>query len=243
MKKENYECLILAGGQGSRLRKINPLKPKPMIQVLNKPFLYYQLKFLKNSGIKNILISTGFLGDQIKSYIDNTEIPNLSITCLQENKPLGTGGAIKNAIEYLKDDFVVCNGDTITMFSLPEMIDFHKEKNALLTMLIKKMPQSSRYGSVKLNLNNQILEFQKKSNIKNTWISAGFFIFKKNSILWNEYPESFAYEDILLSHLIKTNRTYGYSFNDYFIDIGTPESFSQFINDISDKTNFKILFD
>ena len=243
LNKNSFECLILAGGYGTRLEKINPSRPKPMISVLHKPFLHYQLNFLKNSGIKNILISTGFLGDQIKSYIDHTEIPNLSITCLQENKPLGTGGAIKNVIEYLKDDFVVCNGDTIAMFSLPEMIDFHKAKNALLTMLIKKIPHSSRYGSVKLSPNNQILEFQKKSNIKNAWISAGFFIFKKTCIPWNEYPESFAYEDVLFPHLIKTNRTYGYLFNDYFIDIGTPESFSQFINDISDKNYFKILFD
>ena len=69
MIQKKSECLILAGGLGTRLKKINPLKPKPLIPILDKPFLHYQLNFLKNSEIKNILISTGFMGNQIEDFI------------------------------------------------------------------------------------------------------------------------------------------------------------------------------
>jgi D-glycero-alpha-D-manno-heptose 1-phosphate guanylyltransferase len=243
MTQKKSECLILAGGLGTRLKKINPLKPKPMIPVLDKPFLYYQLIFFKNSGIKNILISTGFMGDQIENFIKTLKIPNLSVSCIQENEPLGTGGAIKNAIDHLDDNFIVCNGDTISIFDLQQMIKFHKTKNSILTMLIKKIPKSSRYGSVKLNSNNQILKFQEKTELKDAWISAGFFILNKSNIPWKTYPSSFPYEKLLFSDLIKTNKVFGYSFDDYFIDIGTPESFKKFEIDIKNNDNLKILFD
>ena len=243
MSDTKFECLILAGGLGTRLKKINPLKPKPMISVIDKPFLHYQLNFLKNSGIKNILISTGFMGDQIEDFIKTLKISNLTVSCIQENEPLGTGGAIKNAIEYLTDDFIVCNGDTISIFDLEEMISFHKIKNSLLTMLIKKISKSSRYGSVKLNPNQQIIKFQEKTEIKNAWISAGFFILNKNNIPWNNYPSSFSYEELLFPDLVRTCKIFGYSFNDYFIDIGTPESFKKFSNDVQNNNKLKILLD
>lgn len=243
MIQKKSECLILAGGLGTRLKKINPLKPKPLIPILDKPFLHYQLNFLKNSEIKNILISTGFMGNQIEDFIKTLKIPNLTVSCIQESEPLGTGGAIKNAVNYLTDNFIVCNGDTISIFDLQQMIKFHKTKNSILTMLIKKIPTSSRYGSVKLNSNNQILKFQEKTELKDAWISAGFFILDKNNIHWKKYPLSFSYEELLFPDSIKTNKVFGYSFDDYFIDIGTPESFKKFENDIQNNSNLKILLD
>lgn len=239
MTLKKFECLILAGGLGTRLKKINSSKPKPMILIGDKPFLHYQLNFLKNSGIKNILISTGFMGEQIETFIKNLKISNLHISCIQENEPLGTGGAIKNAVDYLSDDFVVCNGDTISLFDLPQMIEFHKIKNSILTMLIKNILKSSRYGSVKLNSNNKILKFQEKTDVENAWISAGFFVLTKNNIPWEKYPTSFSYEKILFPDLIKSKRSFGYPFDNYFIDIGTPESFKKFENDIFYNSDLK----
>ena len=239
MAQKKFECLILAGGLGTRLKQINPSKPKPLIEILQKPFLFYQLNFLKNCGIKSILISTGFQGDQIDNWIKNLDIPDLEISCIQENIPLGTGGAIKNAIELLQDDFIVCNGDTISIFDLSKMMKFHQSKNSILTMLIKKISKSTQYGSVKINSDNQILKFQDKTINHDIWISAGYFVFDKTKINWKSLPDIFPYED-LFSKLIKTNSSFGFPFDDYFIDIGTPESFAKFKKDIL-KNNLKIL--
>lgn len=241
MSQKKFECLILAGGFGTRLKPINPSKPKPLIEISQKPFLFYQLNFLKNCGIKSVLISTGFQGEQIDNWVKNLDIPDLKISCIQENIPLGTGGAIKNAIDFLEDDFVVCNGDTISIFDLSQMMNFHMKKNSILTMLIKKISNSTRYGSVKINPDNQIIKFQDKTSLKNVWISAGYFIFHKNNIDWGLYPDIFSYED-LFQKLIETSYSFGFTFDDYFIDIGTPQSFEKFQNDFSKNNKLKILF-
>lgn len=119
------------------------------------------------------------------------------------------------------------------------MISFHTKKKATLTMLIRQIEQSSRYGTVTLNSDNRIVKFTEKSDTSKAWISAGYFFLSKNQIVWENYPVSFSYEDILFPDLVKSGKSYGYKFDDYFIDIGTPESYEQFITDVSqNKINF-----
>jgi D-glycero-alpha-D-manno-heptose 1-phosphate guanylyltransferase len=119
------------------------------------------------------------------------------------------------------------------------MISFHNEKKAILTMLVKQIEQSSRYGTVTLNLDDKIVKFSEKSYTQKAWISAGYFFLSKNKIPWEKYATSFSYEELLFPDLAKSGKSYGYRFHDYFIDIGTPDSYNQFVTDVS--TN-KILF-
>lgn len=239
MNKNEYECIILAGGKGSRLQSIDPSRPKPLVSILGIPFLNYQLKFLYKQGIRKILVSTGYMHNQIEDYVKNLNFRNLTISTMKEDFPLGTGGAIRHAINYMTDDFLVCNGDTIALFNISDMISFHVKKKATLTMLVRQIEKSSRYGTVILNSDNKIVKFTEKSDTKKAWISAGYFFLSKNQILWEKYPISFSYEEILFPNLVKSGKSYGYKFDNYFIDIGTPESYEQFITDVSqNKINF-----
>ena len=224
MNKNEYECLILAGGKGSRLQSVDPSKPKPLIPILGTPFLNYQLKFLYKQGIRKILISTGYMSNQIEDYVKNLNIKDLKISTIKEDFPLGTGGAIKNAVDYMVNDFLICNGDTIAVFNISDMISFHAKKKATLTMLIRQIENSSRYGTVTLNSDNKIVKFSEKSDTQNAWISAGYFFLSKDKISWENYPISFSYEELLFPDLVKSDKSYGYKFDDYFIDIGTPRA-------------------
>lgn len=235
-----FQCLILAGGKGTRLNEINFDKPKPLIDVNGKPFLYYVLKFLKKSGINNVLISTDHLGETINEFCLQLK-SSQKVEILEEKYPLGTGGAIKNAVDQLEDNFLVCNGDTVALLDLKKMFTFHNGKHASLTMLLKKIENSNRYGSVRLGTDKKILEFREKSPlVTNALISSGFFIFNKNLITWEKYPKVFSYEELLFPDLVKQKNVFGYVYSDYFIDIGTPESYYQFVYDI--KNNNKLEF-
>lgn len=241
MNKNEYECLILAGGKGTRLQNVDSSRPKPLIPVLGSPFLDYQLKLLYKLGIRKILISTGYLSNQIEDYVRNLNFRNLQISTIKEDFSLGTGGAIKNAIDYLTRDFLVCNGDTISLFDLEDMISFHNQKKATMTMLVRQIEDSSRYGTVTLDSDNKIIKFSEKSDVGKAWISAGYFFLSKTGISWEKYPVSFSYEELLFPDLVKNGKSYAYKFNDYFIDIGIPESYIQFIEDmVTRKVDFSI---
>ncbi|SMH72304.1 nucleotidyltransferase family protein [Candidatus Nitrosotalea okcheonensis] len=236
MSNEKFECLILAGGRGTRLQRIDSSRPKPLISVLGLPFIDYQLKLLRKQGLKRILISTGYMGDQMDNYIKKLKLENMHISTIHENYPLGTGGAIKNAIDFLDDEVLVCNGDTIAFFDLREMFSFHKKRKSNLTILIRQIEQSSRYGIISLDLDDdRIVAFQEKSDARKSWISAGYFILAKKKISWDDYPESFSYEELLFPDLVRNGKAYGFKFDDYFIDVGTPDSYNQFINDVTSK--------
>lgn len=221
------EAIILAGGLGTRLQDILPGTPKCMAPVNGKPFLSYVLDYLEDQGINKVILSVGFLNDQIINYFGN-KYNSVSIDYSIETEPLGTGGAVKLALDKctLEQAFVV-NGDTYFIPDLKAMEGLHNESNADITIAVKHLPDTSRYGLIKADESGKIEEFkEKEANAGNGWINGGIYIVKKK--IFNDFHKyKFSLENDLFK--VSCSRMYlqGFQTDAFFLDIGIPEDYAK----------------
>lgn len=204
-----------------------------MASVNGKPFLEYQVEFLKNNGIREIIFSTGYMSEKIEEHFGSGDRYGIKIRYVKEKDLLGTGGAIKNAKRILDQQFFVLNGDSIFLIDLSSMIQFHKSNHADLTIALTKVKEKSRFGNVQINEKFQIIEFTEKENVRGDLINGGIYYFEKNNFDWNVFPEKFSIEKEFFPQIMKKNNVFGFVSDSYFIDIGTMEDYKRFENDIS----------
>jgi len=224
----NLQALILVGGLGTRLRTIVSDRPKPMAMIHGKPFLEYQVEFLKKNGINDIILSTGYMGEKIEEYFNSGEKLGISIRYVKEKELLGTGGAIKNAKNMLDEQFFVLNGDSIFLIDVNNMIKFHKENHSDATLALAKVNDRSRYGNVHVDSKFQITGFVEKGNSDGRLVSGGVYYFEKSCFQWDSLPEKFSIENDFFPKLVIEKKVFGFVSNSYFIDIGTVDDHDKF---------------
>jgi NDP-sugar pyrophosphorylase family protein len=165
------KAIILAGGRGKRLRPITDYIPKPLIPINNIPIIEWQIKYLKKFNISEVIICSGYKTEMIESYLKKKKL-GIKINFSIENKPLGTGGAIKKAGKKIKDkSFIVINGDTITNIDLKKLI---KKENSIASIQLK-----TKVGILQID-KNKIIKFDEKKEITNLWMNAGIYHLKKD---------------------------------------------------------------
>lgn len=236
--KNLLEAIILAGGFGKRLQNVVKNVPKPLAPVNNRPFLDIILSFLsKCNCISNVIIAAGYMADKVIRGYQNREEFFFNILFSVEEDLLGTGGAIKKALQYAKtENIIALNGDSFVDFNINKLILNHKKNNADMTIVLKKMADISRYGRVKLNNNKRIIAFEEKTGkaIKG-YINTGVYIFKKQLFDNVEENKIISLEKELLPVFLEKT-VYGCITNGKFIDIGVPESYrmsDKFFNEMS----------
>lgn len=227
------QALVLAGGLGTRLRDVIKDCPKPMAPVNGKPFLEYQLAFLKKNGIQDIVLSTGYMSEKIEEHFGSGKTHGVSITYVKEKESLGTGGAIKNAVNMLEKQFLVLNGDSLFLIDITSMTDFHKKHNADMTLALAKIKDKSRYGSVDVDCNLQIKRFVEKEGSSSELINGGIYFFEKHNIAWDAFPSKFSIEKDFFPQLVVKNKIFGFVSDSYFIDIGTAKDYENFRKQLS----------
>jgi mannose-1-phosphate guanylyltransferase len=169
----SLKAIILAGGRGNRLRPITDYIPKPLISIKNIPIIEWQIKYLKKFGISEVIICSGYKTEMIENYLKNKKL-GIKITFSIENKPLGTGGAIKKAGKKIKDkSFMVINGDIITNIDLEKLL---KKENSIASIQLK-----TNFGILQTD-KDKIIKFDEKKEIENLWINAGIYHLNKESI-------------------------------------------------------------
>jgi len=225
------KALILAGGFGTRLKDIVKDVPKPMAMIAGKPFLEHQLHFLKEQHIDEIILAIHYMPNVIKSYFGPGARLNMSITYSEEETPLGTAGAIKNAEKYINDTFFVLNGDSYSKMNLMKFLDFHKSKKSDFSIGLAKSKNSLCYGNVILQ-NDGIIEFTEKKKSKEGIISRGIYLFEPKIFDEIGVGRKISLEEEIFPKLAKENRLHGYFSEDYFMDIGMSETYIQFKKDI-----------
>lgn len=223
-------AIVLAGGKGTRLKSVVEDLPKPMALVNEKPFLTLLLDYLIVQGIQEVILAVGYLHQVIiNEYGD--EYKALSIKYSIENQPLGTGGAIKKAVNLSSaDDILVVNGDTFIAFNLKPLQEFYLSKKKEPILLLKKMQDFERYGVVEINKDFSVAEFKEKQYCAEGYINAGVYMINK-SIFKEIESTRFSFEKEILES--KTNKFSwsGFPQDAYFRDIGIPEDYFQFIED------------
>jgi D-glycero-alpha-D-manno-heptose 1-phosphate guanylyltransferase len=218
------DSIILAGGMGTRLRKAVPDLPKPMAPVRGKPFLFYLLLWIKQYQIDKIILSIGYKPESFSEYFGDffDDIPVIYVT---EEKPLGTGGAVINALDHTKgNDILILNGDTWFPVDLDKLYDFHLRNNSRFTIALKRMRNFSRYGSVEIS-GDTIIRFHEKNFCSAGFINGGIYLVKRDYFESGEFPEVFSLEKEILEKEAEKSQLKGVVFDDPFIDIGLPEDY------------------
>lgn len=222
-------ALILAGGLGSRLRSVVSDRPKVLAEVDGRPFLAYLLDELAEAGIRRVVLSTGYLGEQVRAAFGG-RFGDISIDYVQEPEPLGTGGALCYARSALKSDPVlVLNGDSLHYTPFSELLEAHQSGHRAGTLVVKQVPDCRRYGSVTIR-DEAIVEFSEKNNSTGAgWINAGIYMLSQELLASIPAGRPVSLEREVLP--VWANRgLYAFCSEGKFIDIGTPASYARAAN-------------
>ena len=225
------KALILAGGLGTRLREVVRDRPKPMADVHGKPFLQILIEQLRSQGIKEIVLSVGYMAEKIISYFGDGSSFGVEINYSREEKLLGTGGAIKNAYGLLKGEerFLVMNGDTYIKADFRSMLKRSEELGAIAYLLVKKGSSKQKAGLIELDESLRVKSIR-ESESASGYFYAGASVLSREAFSYMPAQESFSYEYDLLPRLLSLG-VYAQVFEGYMRDIGTPEGYRAFLEE------------
>lgn len=223
---ENVTAVILAGGKGKRLRSVVSDRPKPIALINQRPFLDYLLDIIQHAGLNRVVICTGYKGEKIKHQYGSV-YKSLHIDYSHEEISLGTGGAVKKALNKCqKDLLMVFNGDSYLNVDLINFFQWHSRRNICCSMALAEVSDKGRYGSVSVDYSGKITAFlEKEEPAQSGSINAGIYILPQNLLELLPDIEVFSLEYDLLPLLVERGALYGYKCGGEFIDIGTPETY------------------
>ena len=233
------KAILLAGGKGTRLRPLTIHTPKPIVPIFNRPFLHYQIDLLKQvPEIDEVILSLNYQPRRIEEMFGDGADLGIKIRYVVEPAPLGTAGAVKYAGDSLTESVVVFNGDVLTEIDLGAVIRLHRERRARATIVLTPVDNPTAYGLVETDADGNIrrfLEKPKPEEITTNHINAGIYILEPDT--FDRIPSDVAWsiERSYFPSLIERNDTFvAYIYNGYWIDIGTPEKYTQVHRDIMD---------
>lgn len=221
------ECIILAGGLGTRLRSVVNDVPKCMASIGIQPFLFYILKTLERNGFSHVILSLGYKHEIILSWISEVNW-HFKISYVIEKEPLGTGGAIKLALaKSERNQVFILNGDTYFDVDYKELYSRHINNNFEMSICLKPMKDFNRYGNVEIDKNSEIVRFNEKAQCGEGLINGGIYLISdpRRLMLYDKCKFSFEKDILEDSHVY--DRIFGYITDNYFIDIGIPEDYER----------------
>jgi NDP-sugar pyrophosphorylase family protein len=233
------KAILLAGGKGTRLRPLTVHTPKPIVPILSRPFLYYQIDLLKQvPEIDEVILSLNYQPRRIEEMFGEGEGLGMRIRYVVEPMPLGTGGAVRYAGDSLTESVVVFNGDVLTQVDLAAVLRLHRERKAKATIVLTPVENPRAYGLVETDARGNIQRFLEKpgdSEITCNTINAGIYVLEPDT--FDRIPKDTAWsiERSFFPSLIERGETFvAYVYDGYWIDIGTPAKYLQVHRDIMD---------
>jgi len=224
--------MIMAAGVGSRLMPLTATMPKPMLPILGRPLMQYNLELLKKYGITEIIANIHHLPETIQKFLKNSPVSQMNIGLSFEEKLLGTAGGVKNNQRFLdKDTFVILSGDALTDIDLKELYKFHKEKKALATIALKPVQDVSNYGVVVLDVDDKIIAFQEKPTRQEALsrlVNTGIYVFEPE--IFNYMPKKHYYDfgkELFPLLVEKDLPFFGWKTDDYWSDIGSFDTYKE----------------
>ena len=221
-------AILLVGGQGTRLRPVISSTPKPLARVGKQPFLELLVQQLRRHGCRRLVMSTGYMSRQIEEEFGDGRAWGLEVKNSRESQPMGTAGALKLAGSFVADgqDFVAMNGDSFVDVDFGALLDFHRVRKGLSSLAVVRVPDTARYGTVKIDGDNRVAGFLEKTgaNLPGV-INAGVYVFNRG-ILEN-IPDGPASLEKDVFPKILARGVYAFEVDGMFIDIGTPEDYAR----------------
>ena len=233
------KAILLAGGKGTRLRPLTIHTPKPIVPIFNRPFLHYQIDLLKQvPEIDEVILSLNYQPRRIEEIFGDGSELGITIRYVVEPAPLGTAGAVRYAGDNLTESVVVFNGDVLTQIDLAAVIRLHRERQAKATIVLTPVENPTAYGLVETDASGNVTRFLEKpkaDEITTNNINAGIYILEPDT--FDRIPQDVAWsiERSYFPSLIERRETFvAYVYDGYWIDIGTPEKYTQVHRDIMD---------
>lgn len=233
------KAVIMAGGEGTRLRPLTSMRPKPMVPIVNQPVMEHILGLVKHHGISEVVATLAFMPKVIEDYFGDGEEWGMSITYAVEETPLGTAGSVKNAEDALKDDcFLVISGDALTDINLTEVIDFHRSHPGPVTIALKRVPDPLDFGVVITGEDGKIQRFLEKptwGQVFSDTINTGIYVL--DPLVFDFIPEATAFDfssELFPALMEAGHDLYGFVSDGYWCDVGSLESYVQAHRDVLD---------
>jgi len=224
------KAVIMAGGQGTRLRPLTSNQPKPMLPIVNKPLMEHIVDLLRGHRFTEQIATVQFLSSVIRSYFGNGEDLGVSLQYATEETPLGTAGSVKNAEDELRDEtFVVISGDALTDIDLGKLVEFHRSKQAVATICLKSVPNPLEFGVVITREDGSIERFLEKPNwgeVFSDTINTGIYVLEPE--VFDFIPEDTVFdfsEDLFPLLLDKGLPIFGYVADGYWTDVGNVDAY------------------
>jgi mannose-1-phosphate guanylyltransferase len=229
------QALILAGGEGTRLRPLTSTIPKPVVPLVGRPFISYMLEWLRGHGIDDVILGCGFMADAVREVLGDGSGLGIRLRYLEEPRPLGTGGALKFAEDLLEKRFFMLNGDVLTDMDLTAQLEQHERTGARATLALYPVDDPSAYGLVRCDPEGAVEEFIEKPGLvelDTNLINAGAYILERE-VLERMPPAgtNVSIEREVFPMLV-AHGLYGYEASGYWMDIGTPDRYLQATYDI-----------
>ncbi len=225
------KAIIMAGGEGSRLRPLTCDMPKPMVSVMNVPIMEHIINLLKAHGITEIGVTLMYLPQKIKDYFGNGSHFGVNIHYFTEDTPLGTAGSVKNAGDFLDETFIVISGDSLTDMDITKAIEFHRSKESKVTLVLTRVDVPLEYGVVITDKKGAITGFLEKpswSEVFSDTVNTGTYIMEPEIMDYLEQGQKTDFSQDLFPLLLeKKEPMFGYVMSDYWCDIGDLQAYLQ----------------
>lgn len=224
------QAIVLVGGEGTRLRPLTYGTPKPMVPIMNVPFLELTLLRLKDAGIQHAILPAGYMPEAITEHFGDGSRIGMRLTFVIEDEPLGTAGAIKNVEQHVSGPFVVLNGDVLTSLDLPAMLAYHKSKGGIGTLHLIQVDDPSAFGCVMHDASGKISAFVEKpskAEAPTDEVNAGTYILERDVFQYIPVGRNVSIERDTFPLIIRgaARPLYAYTTEDYWIDMGRPEHY------------------
>ena len=230
------KAVILAGGEGTRLRPLTLSTPKPVVPVVDRPFLRHQLDLLLRAGVREVVFSVAYRPERVEAVFGDGSALGLRIRYAVEEFPLGTGGAVRNALPLLDERTIVLNGDILSDVDVSTIVARHEAERASASILLAPVPNPAAYGLVETDGSGRVLRFLEKprpEQITTNNINAGVYVLESKTLELMPAGVNTSIERVFFPGLLaRGDKVLGPVHRGYWIDIGTPEKYLQVHRDI-----------
>lgn len=224
------KAVVMAGGEGTRLRPMTANQPKPLLPVVNKPIMEHVLRLLKRHGFEDTVVTVQFLATLIRNHFGDGEELGMNLNYVAEEVPLGTAGSVKNAEEHLRGEpFIVISGDALTDIDLSDMVRFHRENGAMVTIGLKRVANPLEFGIIIVDEQGRVQRFLEKptwGQVFSDTVNTGIYIMEPEVLDQVAEGEIVDWSGDVFPKLLKDGAPlYGYVTDGYWEDVGTHESY------------------
>ena len=228
-------AVVLAGGEGTRLRPLTHDLPKPVLPVANRPFFEYMLDHLRSAGVTRVIMALGYRAHPLIEKFGDGSAYGILIDYVVEDKPLGTSGAVRALLPDLKETFLVLNGDCVTEVNIAAMVEQHIERREYATLAIHTVDDPSRYGVIVLDGIGYVTRFIEKPpgpRFPANTVNSGVYVLEPEVFNYIGAGFSMFEKDLFPAVLMSGVEIGSFPWDGYFIDMGTPDSFLQLNRDV-----------